>query len=208
MKTFLAFVILLSWMITIVWGGEPRVYTDSDIEQYKNESDDSSYQYNQRVLEESRRASEHQQIQKPIQNIEPAIIEERAQQSAKKQKALQKIYDLEKEKAQDKIDAEKGEFIGGYVGKRNKEQKKERGIAREAEIDQAYREAGLSQERDLQKRAEEAEAKAKQAERRARSAESAASIAEIKAREAESGSRSYFDIETGRPIHCSGGICQ
>ena len=58
----------------------------------------------------------------------------------------------------------------------------------------AYREAGLSRERELQHRTEEAEKKAREAERAAR--------------QAESGPRNYFDIQTGKMIHCSGGFCQ
>lgn len=59
--------------------------------------------------------------------------------------------------------------VGEFVGKRRAVERGERTIQREQELDEAYRDAGLSRERELQKRTKEAEAKA--AEQRARQAD-------------------------------------
>lgn len=186
------------------FAGDSKVYSDGDLEKYKTGHEEKSWQYNEKVLQDTQRESDYYNTQSKVREAldkYQRIIEEN---KIKQDAALEKIHRLEQEKAQDKIDAGKGEFIGGYVGKRNREQRKEREIAREAELDKLYREAGLSRERDLQKRTEEAEKKAEKAERKARFTEMEA---QRKAQDAKFQEERYFDTKSHKWINCSGGIC-
>jgi hypothetical protein len=150
MKTFSLIIVLFLTMLIPAYAGEPRTFTDDDLNKYKSESDEDTYQYNQSVLENSRQESERQKRVNSAQGIEQSLIEERARQADRKQKAQRKIYELEKERAQDKIDDENAMKVGGFVGKRRAEERKARDLKREVEIDMAYREAGLTREKKEQ----------------------------------------------------------
>lgn len=190
--------IILFLVISPVFAGETKVYTDADLEDYKTgQKEEETRQYNQKVIKYNRMESEQYDTQNKINEIGDAYKRDIEEQRIKKDKALKRIGELEKEKAKDKTERD---FIGGYVGKRNAEERHKRAINREVELDNVYREAGLSRERDLQKRTEEAEKRAKKAEMEAQRAES-------EARNAEFQEKHYFDMKSHKWIHCSGGIC-
>jgi hypothetical protein len=168
------------------FAGDSKVYTNEDLEKYKTGQEEETRQYNQKVIEYNRIKSEQYDTQNNINEIVNTYKREIEEQRIKKDRALKRIRELEEEKAKDKTETD---FIGGYVGRRNAEERHKRAINREVELDNAYREAGLSRERDLQKRTEEAEKKAEKAESEARDAESEARDAENEARHAESKAR-------------------
>lgn len=194
--------IILFLIISPVFAGETKVYTNADLEDYKTgQKEEETRQYNQKVIEYNRMNSEQYDTQNKINEIGDAYKKEIEEQRIKKDRALKRIRELEEEKAKDKTERD---FIGGYVGRRNAEERHKRAINREVELDNEYREAGLSRERDLQKRTEEAEKKAEKAEGKARFTEMEA---ERKARNAEFQEKHYFDTKSHKWIHCSGGIC-
>ncbi len=172
-----------------------KVYTNDDLEKYKSDNNETTYQYNQRVIQRERRELERQEAEKEYIEEQRTAIDEQNKRKAEKETAQKRIDKLEKEKAQETIDRMHELKVGGFVGKRRAEERAERAIQREQELDEAYRDAGLSRERELQKRTKEAEAKAKAAEERAR--------------QPDMTPRNYIDSETGRLIHCPPGstIC-
>jgi len=181
-----AYIFLLTLLILLfssnLYAGD-KVYSNDDLDQYKYGEEDKTYQYNQNVLQYNQNKSDQYDTQTKFKNILDAQKREIEDQRIRKDKALNRIKELEQERAHDKTERD---FIGGYVGKRNAEERRKRAVQREAEIDNAYREAGLSKERELQKRASEAESELSAAEGRASAAEGRASAAEGRARDAES----------------------
>jgi hypothetical protein len=194
-----AYIFLLTLLILLfssnLYAGD-KVYTNDDLEKYKSGNDEATYQYNQRVMQRNRREFERQEAEKEYIEKQRTAIDEQNNREARKKAALDRIDKLEKERAQDKIDGTH-EFIGGYVGKRRAEERRERTIKREQELDKAYRDAELSRERELQKRTEEAEAKAKAAEGRAMQGDITRPP-----NTPNTGETIHFDSKTGRYIHC------
>ncbi len=200
MKAYL-FLLTISVLLSsgYLYAGD-KVYSNDDLDQYKYGEEDKTYQYNQNVLQYNQNKSDQYDTQKDFLDAQKREIED---QRIRKDKALNRIKELEQERAHDKTERD---FIGGYVGKRNAEERRKRAVQREAEIDNAYREAGLSRERELQKRASEAESRASEAESKASEAESKASHHDHDYHNSNP-SGSFYDIKSSTWKNCSGGFC-
>jgi hypothetical protein len=184
-----AYIFLLTFFVFLspgyLYAGD-KVYSDDDLDQYRSGNEDEAYRYNQKVLQNNQNKSDQYDTQNKVNEILDSYNRNAEEQNIKKSKAMKRIGELEEEKAKAKTERD---FIGGYVAKRNAEERGKRAVQREVEIDSAYREAGLSRERELQKRTEAAEKRARDAEMDAE------------------GPRDYWDSDTGRRVHCVGGFC-
>lgn len=150
--------ILAAVLITcrLASGEEVKVYTDKDLQRYRGTETPMTNEESLRYQAERQAADDKYWKEKQQRANEDALLKYKEielrqdwEQRIKKDRALKRIGELEEEKAKDKTERD---FIGGYVGKRNAEERHKRAINREAELDNAYREAGLSRERELQKK--------------------------------------------------------
>jgi hypothetical protein len=205
MKSLLFIIISFGFCFLAYAGG--KVYTDDDLEHFKSDADEATYKYNQRVMQKNR-----QEVDRQNTEIDhKGQLQEAADEQNRKRDAARRIDSLERDKAQEKLEEMNELKVGGFVGKRRAEQRQDREIQREQDLDQAYRGAGLSRERELQRRTAEAEAKKKEADIRAAEAEERATESERKAsRAGDDGIRSsdsFYDTKSRAWKTCSGGIC-
>lgn len=192
-KTILLSVLSILVMPFAMNAQEPRVFTDADLNQYKYKGDESNYRYNQQINQQDYER-EYQGVKRVHINNQNASAES---ENARRREALDKINQIENEKAQEKIDKGKRMRTTSWMENRDAQQRKERDIQRETELDSAYRDAGLSNERESQR------------DRESRNKGSLPPAPPMQQNIKQETEKTYWDAGSKRYVHCppGGAVC-
>lgn len=191
------FAVLLS--VPVFAQVKAHVFTDSDLHRYEYGSSDNA-------SGQGSYSSEQERFGNSTQGTQTVTVRRSSDEGAQgKQAALKEIRKLEEEAAQDKKQAEWDRETLHNEGllEINNRARQERAAKRQVELDDAYRRAGLSREREMQKRTREAERRERAAENRAAAAEAQDRTNEMN----ESTPKTYIDTNTGRTVTCNNGFC-